>query len=271
MANALALRLHDKTTKQDVIVTDGQVYADKNGDGKIAKSEQISTPRKEALLTAAGYIDQYFVAKVPGTVSQDGSVVSNGSLTKVELKEFEGGGTPTRRNRLQEHLAFFDVNGDGKIAMGESFKSWRALGFSKLKSATLTAGSTVVFGGRPWNGMKVDLASMNDWRPKGTTGIYDKDGNIDQVKFDKFIGAFEKHADAQGVLSTEMAKAVVTEQANLGSVPKRQFDSFYAVCEYMNKSKTVTVDQVRWLYDGSLLYRAAGTPDNEGHAPLQNG
>ena len=34
-----------------------RVYADKNGDGKIAKSEQINSSRKDALLAAAGYVD----------------------------------------------------------------------------------------------------------------------------------------------------------------------------------------------------------------------
>ncbi|MFO0728888.1 MAG: caleosin family protein [Myxococcota bacterium] len=258
--------MRDLSTNQNVIVSGGKVYADKNGDGKIQKSEEINTPRKAALVEAADYISTYFEPRALGPMSQDRSIESKGSLNQVELKEFEGAGTDVNRNKLLEHLAYFDSNGDGKISLRENFGSWKSLRYGLLKSVTLTAGSAVFFGLMAGTGLTIHLDKLP--RPKGSTGIYGKDGNLNPEKFEFFMKAFEAKADETGVMTQDQAKAVIAKQIDLGMVPKRQFGSFYDLCEKMNNGKTVTVDQVRWLYDGSLMWRAASMTGHDGHNTL---
>jgi hypothetical protein len=68
---------------------------------------------------------------------------------------------------------------------------------------------------------------------------------------------FAKAADERGVLSQTNAAAILAESQKLGVVPKGQFKTLFELASKMNDGKAnVTVDQLRWAYDGSLAWRA---------------
>lgn len=266
----MALRLHDRQSNLYVIVEGDRVYADIDGDRMIGKGDEIAAndlgPRHGALLEAARYIERFSDPCVPGLSSADGSIVSGAALNAVELEEFvSGSGTAAARGHLAQHLAFFDEKNRGIITLAENYRGWRRLGFVPLRALVQAAVSAAIFGWR--HGGRIVIAKIDTDRPSGATGIYGPDGNIDEGKWAQFRAAFARAA-TDGVLTADQARAVLAQQATLGVVPTRQFTSLFRVCATMNRSKTITVDEIRWLYDGSLFYRAASMTDVRGRRPL---
>lgn len=266
----MALRLHDRQTDRRVIVEGGHVYADVDGDRRIGKNDELSAsalgPRHGALVEAARYIDQCFDRRVPGVTTADGTIVSGATLNAVEQEEFESGkGTAVERGHLAHHLSFFDARNTGIINLGDNYHGWRTLGFGRLRAALQTVVSAAVFGWR--RGGTIVIAEIGRDRPSGATGIYGPDGNIDEARWAQFLAAFERVA-RHGILTEDEARAILADQVTLGTVPKGQFRSLFRVCERMNRSKTITIDEIRWLYDASLLYRAASMTDDGGQRTL---
>jgi len=266
----VALRLHDRQTNRHVVVYDECVYADLDGDRRIGKRDiadaNVLGPRHGALIEAARYIDRFSDARVPGVTNADGSIVSGGTLNAAEQEEFESGsGTAAERGHLAQHLAFFDERNKGIISLAGNYRGWRRLGFGTLRALVQAAVSAAVFGWR--HGGVIVIAEIGRDRPSGATGIYGPDGNIDETKWAEFRAAFARAA-RDGVLTQDEARAVLAQQVRLGFVPERQFRSLFHVCEIMNRSKTITVDEIRWLYDASLFYRAASMADDRGRRTL---
>ena len=75
-------------------------------------------------------------------------------------------------------------------------------------------------------------------------------------------------AAVEGMVPQDKARSIMSEWARLGPVPRRQFESLFTLAERMNGSRTITLDQIRWLYDGSLLWRASSMADMRGRRAL---
>jgi hypothetical protein len=266
----VALRLHDRSTNSHVIVQDDRVYADRDGDRRIGKRDEVTAsafgPRHAALVEAARYIDRFSDARVPGVFNADGSVVSGGTLNAAEQQEFDSGtGTAAERGHLAQHLAFFDGRNKGIINLADNYRGWRGLGFGRLRALMQAVLSATVFGWR--HAGTIVIAEIGKDRPSGATGIYGRDGNIDETRWAEFHAAFARIA-RDGVLTQDQARAILAQQVALGFVPKGQFRSLFRVCEHMNRAQTITLDEIRWLYDASLFYRAASMTDHRGRRTL---
>jgi len=241
------LRLHDPSGDRRYIVHDGEVFGEQNG--RISRRDRLKPP-PTALLEAAADIEKNHDPRTPGTTS--GSIRGGARLNDVEKQEFEGSGTAAQRTLLEEHLSFFDPRGTGRITLADNFKAWRALGFPVVKSIFQTLSSSLIFG----SGGVITIAAIGKRRPKAPTGVYDQRGYLDKARWQQLRSALEAASNA-GTLSLDKARQVVAAQARLGLVPKRQFESLYAVCQRLNGGPSITVTQVEWLYDGSLLWKAA--------------
>ncbi|MCC7383758.1 MAG: hypothetical protein IT384_18095 [Deltaproteobacteria bacterium] len=292
MANNTALRLYDAASKTNVIVEGGKVYAEK--DGRISKKDELSpsTPGYQEFLSAAAYFEDVFNGKVAGVTTADGKIVSGARLDQVELQQFgQGGGTPAKRAPLEQHLTFFDPNATGQISLLDNYRGWRRLpsglsgkNFSVAAAAKQALGSWAVFSylehrnagasvmgsilGALGTGGKLDIHSINASRPSGSTGIYDPQGNIDEARWAQLEAGLRTVANKDGVMSQAAAKDVLADFAKLGMIPSRQYGSFWEVTAGMNRAETVTIDQLRWLYDGTILDRAeAVSMDRKGKTP----
>jgi hypothetical protein len=289
MNSTTALRLFDTVSRQHVIVQGDNVYAER--DGKISKADELraNDPRRQALIDAAHYINDILDPSVPRSVNADGTIVSGAMLNQVELKEFEGGGTGAVRPPFEQHLAIFDRGNRGKFSLVENYHGWRLIppysqSAPKALKQALASGfvfNFLRFKNQGWGavgallgalgtGGTVDIRKTYQGRPSGSTRIYDKEGMIDEGRWAELKAHFLDVADENGLMKQSDAKKVVEKLVKLGLVPRRQFDSLWEVAAAMNQSETVTIDQIRWLYDGSLLHRAAAMTDNEGHSPLGN-
>ena len=245
----------------------GTVYADLDGDGRIAKQERYSGIAEPALVAAGHHFAEHYVTPFPGARSLDPEITSGGRLNAKEATTFthDVKGVVARRPDLLGHLDFFDRrDGDGMISLGENYSGWRDLGYGVLKSLMLTLGSAVVFG-RLSDGLAIDVERIGEKRPRGSTGIYGPDGNVNQARLAEFSSLFER--SASGVLTHDELKAAL-EHAQLGTVPRRQFESMFLLTERLNGSKTVTKSQLLGLFDNSLFWRVASLPNKRGRRRL---
>jgi caleosin-related protein len=266
MSSPAPLRLVHSALGGRFIVHEGTVYADLDGDGRIAKSDRYTGPAEADLLAAASHFHDYYDVPFPGAKSLDPQITSGGRLNRKEAEAFarDPQGVIARRPDLLGHLDFFDrADGDGMISLRENYASWRALGYRALKALILTLGSAAVFG-NPSDGFAIDVERIAEKRPKGSTRIYGPDGNVDQARLAEFVPAF----GASGVLTHDQLRAALAERAALGTVPRRQFESFLILTETINGSKTVTRDQFLGLFDNTLFWTAASRPDISGRRKL---
>ena len=244
------LRLWEVASGRRFIVEDHQVYEDLAG--RIAR--RFPTEKfPDGLFVAVGEFYGLAGGRVPGLTSQDGRFMSGAILNAPEQARFEGEGVEASRTLLQEHLSFFDPQGTGSISFVDNYCGWRALGFGPLQSMVSTIGSSAVFGWREGGTIVIDKIATN--RPQGATGLYDAEGFLDEDKWQQFLGAFSEVAE-DGVLTHDQARQVLASQTQLGKIPARQFESLYFVAGQMNGAPTVSLEQIGWLYDGSLMWRA---------------
>ncbi len=62
--------------------------------------------------------------------------------------------------------------------------------------------------------------------------------------------------------------AALAQRAELGRIPRRQFESLLALTERVNGSRVVTRDQFLGLFDNSLFWTVASLPDRSGRHRL---
>lgn len=266
---ARPLRLFHAGAGSYFIVDHERVYAGQGGTERIAKGEPYAGPHEKALLEAAAYFDDYYDVPFPGAPSRDPEITSGGRLNAREAARFrtDPGGVAARRSDLAGHLDFFDgFDGDGVISLSENYRSWRRLGFGVVKSLIQTAGSAVIFG-RAADRFGIDIERIGAKRPRGSTGIYDSDGNVDQSRLAEFLTAFDERPPL-GVLTHDELRAALAARAHLGTVPRRQFESLCLLTARLNRSATVTKEQFRGLFDNSLFWTTASIPDPTGRRAL---
>lgn len=262
------IRLTHAATGRFYIVDASQVYTDLKGDGRIRKSDRYTGPAETGLLGAARYFTEYYDAPFPGAKSQDPDIASGGQLNDKEAAKFadDPDGVLAKRPDLFGHLDFFDRRGgDGVITLRENYQGWRDLGFGAARSAFLTLGSALMFG-RARDGFGIDVERIGEKRPKGATGVYDGDGNVDRARLAALAEAFDRSPN--GVLTHQELKAALAARVTLGRIPRRQFSSLLALTARLNKSKTVTRDQFVGLFDNSLFWIVASLPDRSGRRRL---
>jgi hypothetical protein len=262
------IRLFHSGLNQYFIVADGRVYTDVNGDGRIRRTGAYTGPAASVLLDAAQYFADYYEAPFPGAKSLDPEITSGGRLNDKEMARLEGDsqGVPARRPDLLAHLDFFDrADGDGLITLRENFRGWRQLGFGVVRSTILTIGAALIFG-RPGDGFGIDVERIAEKRPRGSTGIYGPDGNVDRARLAVFAAVFDGSPD--GLLTHDQLEAALAERVALGRIPRRQFRSLLALAARVNGSKTVTKDQFLGLFDNSLFWTVASLPDRSGKRRL---
>jgi hypothetical protein len=256
---SLSLRLRSNETGDFLVVDDGRVYRDDNGDGRINSADELPPDSEvaRAARAAAVYIEQLFADPCPGVRSADGRFTSAGELNSAETTRLRlGEAILVRRPDVWAHLDFFDeLERDGIITLRENYIGWRALGWGRIGAATKALVSGVVFG-RARHGFRVDIEAIQERRPKHGTGIYDRaTGNLSPARLEEYLKEFDRHA-VNGKLGHRELEQLLAKGGPLGRVPRGQFRSLVQLTTKLNGSPTVTREQFIGLYDGSLLYVA---------------
>jgi hypothetical protein len=255
------IRLRHTGLDAHFIVDGDRVSADLDGDGRIAAGDRYEGPEVAALAAAARYFEAVYEMPYPGAPSQEPAIQSGGPLNAKEAAAFrQASGVPARRPDLLGHLDFFDRrSGDGVVSVVENYRSWRDLGFGVLKSVVQTIGSSIVFG-RISDRFGIDIERIWARRPKGATGVYDARGNVDPGRLAEITAVF----DRSDGLTLDEFRAALAARVPLGSVPRRQFESLYALTARANGSASITRAQVVGLFDNSLFWAIVSLPHRYG-------
>jgi len=253
------IRLRDCATRTYFLVdtTARTVYADLNERGAASRADEPDAALAERALASASDYAEYFARAVPGTKTPDGKYFVRGPLTQAERAALEAGGdVPTERPALQLHLDFFDPDLDGRITLGENYRAWRGLGFSRFGAAVKMLFSALFFG---WPTIEIGRIGA---RRCASTGIFDRQGGIDEARLAPYLAEFDA---AGGELSFQQVFDLLERHSPKGVVSRLQFGSLFAVCKRQNGNRDViTKTQFTGLFDGSLLWQVASTPNSAG-------
>lgn len=194
-----------------------------------------------------------------------------GRLNKVEAQRFhdDARGVPSVRTALERHLDFFDEDtADGRITIGENWRGWRRLGYGFFRSLIGTIGAAFIFG-RIVNRFAIDIARIGEKRSHSSTGLYDHNGEVNEVVLAACMDEFRKTTPG-GHVSQDKALEIVAERARPpGSVSIRQFKSLFDLCSRLNRNqKVITERQFEGLFNGYLLHLAGSIPDTKGQRRL---
>lgn len=268
MTTTTMMRLREAGTGRSLIVDTaaGRAFSDTDGDGKIGRGEALSAEQAQAAVAAAREVERLFVAAIPGTITPNADFEVRGPVSAAEARAFASGqALPVEREPLKQHLDFFDGDGDGKMTLRESIRGFRAVGMSPISAVVKAVGAGVIFG-RLKEGFAVDVEKIATGRRyAASTGIYDRDGRIDEARLSEYLDEFAKKG---GSLTQDEVMGLLARKAQAGTVSKNQFKSLFTVCEKLNGDKTVTAAQFRGLFDGSLLWLAASVADEQGRRRL---
>jgi hypothetical protein len=253
------IRLRDCATRTYFLVdtTARSVCADLDERGAVRRADRPDAALAERALASASDYAEYFARAVPGTRTPDGKFLVRGPLTQAERAALQAGGdVPTERPALHLHLDFFDPDLDGRITLGENYRAWRGLGFSRFGAAVKALFSALFFG---WPAIEIERIGA---RRHAGTGIFDRQGAIDEACRAPYLAQFDA---AGGELSFGQVLDLLERHSAEGIVSRAQFRSLFAVCKRQNGNRDViTKSQFNGLFDGSLLWQAASTPNSAG-------
>lgn len=167
------------------------------------------------------------------------------------------------RTALQKHIDYFDRNGDGEIKPLETYRSCRKLGMGVLLSAGAAVAINAALGvksGSPWyKFLTIQTEGIHHGKHEGDTGVYDKDGQFVQQKFDEMWQKHDKNGD-NALSQQEIEDMMVANgngKASTGS--KLEFRLLLKLAgEDTPDGRVLTRSRMESFYDGSLFYTLAG-------------
>jgi hypothetical protein len=163
---------------------------------------------------------------------------------------------------VQLHIAYFDVNGDGKVNYGEFDQRAKVLGISALDRVTIGHAVIDLFGTGGFLGIGREVIIANMPPGASLTGIWDAQGQADWVAFDNFVQTWDKDGDGQ-LSQTELNAFADTLSLADSIRTKAGFYPLLSIAADGNGtdgSPAISVEGFHAFYDGSLFYKLTGTP-----------
>ncbi|WP_141736382.1 caleosin family protein [Oligoflexus tunisiensis] len=163
-------------------------------------------------------------------------------------------------NALEKHVAFFDLDADGRITVQETYRGLRDLGISPVLSAPFAAAINGALAtptaGYPTLTIQVDTIEAGIHG--SDSGIYDDDGHFVPEVFHQWFKKWD--ADGDGALNlVELTRRWYAETDLFdffGAIASGgEFSVLFLVAQENGK---ISEARMRGLYDGSLFYAIAG-------------
>jgi hypothetical protein len=264
------IRVHHKLTDRTFVVdlTERTVRFDRNNDGRILRSEIMREDPVTVveLLAAAQNIRDTHRIPWPGCeCTYDANFASGWRLTPAEtkkLKMFEGDekkeGVPARLTDLQVHILIFNLGDDIERAhFYENVQGWKAVEQSPLRAQIMSLMSALAFGASLFS-FAIPTHVMAKKRPTKSTGIFDRNGMIDQAKLGEYRAALQELAaqSDDDHVSKDAFMKLLRERGALGLTTRNQWGSLFRLMKRMHGRETITVDAFDKLYSGKLLIEA---------------
>jgi peroxygenase len=178
------------------------------------------------------------------------------------------------RTPLEKHAAFFDINGDGIVTVGETRRRLMQLGLGNVRAS---ATAVIIHAGltmqtrATWKDaarLHIRVANIQKGIHTGDTGVYDRDGQFNAAAFERMFSQFAKsdpnrlNEDELIAMRTANAERRPGLLGRLGA--KAEFDLLLDIAADGSEIiggrtlRTLSRGQLRAFYDGSLLYRLVG-------------
>lgn len=169
---------------------------------------------------------------------------------------------------LQSHLAFFDVNADGKLNFQETRDGLKKLGLSGMRASLAalvinaglgprTTGNKLLSSG----GLDVSIGNVKAAKHEGDSGVFDAQGNFSKAGFDAMFAKYDTNRDGNfsateiqamqkdrahtffGKLATKGEWGLLMKLASDGTDPQGK--------------PSISKERLQSFYDGSLFYQLA--------------
>lgn len=162
---------------------------------------------------------------------------------------------------LQRHLAFFDLDGDGKITLVETFDGLRDLGMAPPLAlpAAIAINSAMATPTAGYPSLTIDLANIEAGIHGSDSGLYGNDGEFLEERFDRWFSKWDK--DQDGALNVQELAQRLYQEMDL-------FDLFGVIASggeyaalYMIAAEDgkISKARMRGLFTGTLFYQLAFT------------
>ncbi|KAL6751522.1 Caleosin-domain-containing protein [Haematococcus lacustris] len=171
-------------------------------------------------------------------------------------------GTPTsppNSTVVQQHLHFFDTDGDGIIWPWDTYNGFRRLGFNPISSFVATAGlqmSAIFTSPSMFVNPLLPYYIKNAHRGKhgSDTGVYDTEGRFVPQKFEEIFSKYDK--GNKGGLDLSDIRRMISGNSLMGdfagwAATRGEWYMTWLMC--YDERGVLSKEKIRAMYDGSLF------------------
>ncbi|KAI5071010.1 hypothetical protein GOP47_0013261 [Adiantum capillus-veneris] len=180
----------------------------------------------------------------------------------MENKEIKNHDAETQyTSSLQQHVAFFDRNKDGKIYPSETYNGFRALGFTRpisiFASIFIHLGLSYKTLDSPIPSLlfPIYIKNINRGRHPNDSGIYDNEDKFTHHKLDELFKEFAKTFPDRISLDemNEMRKSFYKGQTISGRLASK-VEWQFAHNLLKDDNGYVSKEHIKRIFDGSIFY-----------------
>lgn len=184
-----------------------------------------------------------------------------GRATRAVTKEMPEGSptSPDNATCLQQHMLFWDFDGDGVIYPWDTYRGFRKLGYSRALSAFAIVG---IHGAFSWPTLKhwlphpffpIYLDRANRTRHGSGSEVFDTEGRFVPQKFEEIFSKYDR--DNKGGLSWRNIQEMVYNNLNAYDVfgwGAERLEWYATYLLLKDERGIVTKEKIRGMYDGSV-------------------
>jgi hypothetical protein len=271
---------HEPTGNHYVVdVTEGLVYRDHTGDGRVRSRDAIAGGSIagiscDQLIAVARELRDSKAVAWPGARSQKQSEFVGGwRLSEIEVRKLKkwkgdekGEGVAVKLTDLQIHTLVFNLAGRiDDASFSENLVGWKTLEKSGVVARAMAFMSSLRFG----NPLTLRMATGNAMlarRPAKSTRIFDDQGTIDTERLAHFRGQVECLAaqTEDGHISHDAFMKMLKDHDAISFTTRTQWNSLFRLLDRINGRPTITVEDFDNFFSGKLM-----TDGFERFAPLE--
>jgi len=180
--------------------------------------------------------------------------------------------SPPNASALQQHVLWFDFDGDGVIYPWDTFKGFRKLGFNLLLSSIApivihaTFSYPTLHSWLPNPLFPIYLDRMHRTKHGSDSEVYDTEGRFVPQKFEEIFSKYDK--ENKGGLSWRDIQEMVYGNMNVndpnGWIAERlEWWTFYLLCK--DERGIISKEKIRGQYDGSIWEKIAAEVEARKH------
>lgn len=190
----------------------------------------------------------------------------------------EGNPLPKDKSVLQNHVAFWDRDGDGKIFPGDTYAGFRAIGFNVVVSALavpfIHGSFSLPSWPSPWPphlGFPIFVSGIHRTKHGSDSETYDTEGRFVPDKFEAIFSKFDR--DNKGGLNWDDIELMIQQNRNIGDAVGQTAERLEWWATHLllkNERGVLTKDRILGVIDGSIWEQLAAEVRAKGKLQIKN-